>query len=69
MKIAIDGTYYVGLSNGALLAQHNEVVCLDIVPDTYADVTDLVKQFDFKPNNPVKRGVANFVTWHRDFSP
>lgn len=37
------------------------------VPDTYADVTDLVEQFGYKPATPVEQGVAHFVRWYRDY--
>lgn len=37
------------------------------VPDTYADVTDLVEQFGYKPSTPVKEGVAKFVSWYRNY--
>ena len=37
------------------------------VPDTYADVTDLVEQFHYKPSTPVDQGVASFVTWFRNY--
>jgi UDP-glucuronate 4-epimerase len=37
------------------------------VPDTYADVTELVEQFGYKPATPVEQGIANFVAWYRDY--
>ena len=37
------------------------------VPDTYADVTDLVDQFGYKPATPVKEGIANFAKWFSDY--
>ena len=37
------------------------------VPDTYADVTDLVKEFDYKPNTSVKDGIANFAQWFSEY--
>jgi len=37
------------------------------VPDTYADVEDLVKDVDYKPATSVEDGVARFVNWYRDY--
>jgi UDP-glucuronate 4-epimerase len=37
------------------------------VPDTYANVEDLITEFDYKPDTSVEDGIANFVKWYRDF--
>ena len=37
------------------------------VPDTWANVDDLVQQFDYQPNTSVEQGVANFAAWFRDY--
>lgn len=35
------------------------------VPDTFANVDDLVSEFNYKPSTPIKLGVENFVKWYR----
>lgn len=34
------------------------------VPDTYADVSDLIADFDYRPNTPLQTGVNAFVDWY-----
>ncbi len=38
------------------------------VPDTYADVDDLVKDFGYKPSMSVKRGVKHFADWYKKYN-
>ena len=37
------------------------------VPDTYADVDDLVKEFSYKPSMSVNQGVNNFIEWYKKY--
>ncbi|MGH8480410.1 MAG: NAD-dependent epimerase [Gammaproteobacteria bacterium] len=37
------------------------------VPDTYADVKDLVDDVAYRPATPVEVGVERFVNWYRDY--
>ena len=38
------------------------------VPDTYADVNDLVRDLDYKPSVSIKEGVKNFVDWYKKYN-
>ncbi len=34
---------------------------------TYADVDDLIRDVDYKPDTPIEEGIARFVQWYRDY--
>jgi len=38
------------------------------VPDTYADVDDLVKEFGYKPSMSIEQGVKNFTLWYKKYN-
>ena len=37
------------------------------VPDTYADVSDLTEEFDYRPSTSIEIGIGRFVKWYREF--
>ena len=37
------------------------------VPETYADIDDLINDIDYRPDTPIETGVARFVAWYRNY--
>lgn len=37
------------------------------VPETYADVSDLIREIDFKPETSIEDGVGKFVDWYKEY--
>lgn len=62
--------HYIGALEKAL-GKTAEKILLPLqpgdVPDTYANVDDLVEQFRFKPATTVEDGINCFVAWYRDY--
>jgi UDP-glucuronate 4-epimerase len=74
--------YNIGNNNKEKLLRYIEVLedCLGIkaekqmldmqpgdVPATYADVDDLVRDLNYRPNTSLEYGVARFVDWYKDY--
>jgi UDP-glucuronate 4-epimerase len=37
------------------------------VPETYADVEDLMRVVDFKPSTPIETGIGKFIDWYLEY--
>ena len=62
--------YIEAIESALEIKSEKELLPLQLgdVPDTYADVQDLVREFDYKPSMSVKLGVKNFVDWYKEYN-
>ncbi|WP_242221192.1 NAD-dependent epimerase [Bacillus cereus group sp. BfR-BA-01380] len=37
------------------------------VTETYADITDLIADVEFKPETPIEEGISRFIDWYKDY--
>ena len=37
------------------------------VPSTYADVSDLIEDLNYKPATPIQEGIDKFIDWYLEF--
>ena len=61
---------YINALEGALgLEANKELLPIQPgdVPDTFANVDDLVEDFNYKPLTPISEGIKNFVNWYNEF--
>jgi UDP-glucuronate 4-epimerase len=62
---------YIGAIEDALGVKANkELLPLQSgdVPDTYANVDDLVREFNYRPSMDINQGVRNFVDWYKKYN-
>ena len=61
--------YIQAIENALKIRANKELLPLqsgDVI-DTYADVTDLVKDFKYKPSVKIDQGVAKFIEWYKEY--
>ena len=61
--------YIKAIENALKIKANKELLPLqpgDVI-DTYADVTDLVKDFKYKPLVKINQGVAKFIEWYKEY--
>ena len=44
-----------------LLIQNADVI------STYADTSDLIKDFEYKPDTSLEKGITEFIKWYKEF--
>ena len=61
--------YIEAIENALKVKAHKELLPLQPgdVLDTYADVTDLVENFDYKPSTTIEHGVGKFIEWYKSY--
>ncbi|NNJ84542.1 MAG: NAD-dependent epimerase [Gammaproteobacteria bacterium] len=61
--------YIAALENALGKKAKKEFLPLQVgdVPDTYANVDNLVEQFHYKPSTSIEDGIDRFVLWYRDY--
>ena len=61
--------YIKAIENALKVKANKELLPLQPgdVLDTFADVSDLVKDFDYKPSVTIKEGVAKFIEWYKNY--
>ena len=69
METLLDNAHEVKGKLGEKIQANKELLPLqpgDVI-DTYADVTDLVKDFKYKPSVKINQGVAKFIQWYKEY--
>ena len=68
----LDGGHLMFYGLEKVLGKTAEKVLLPLqpgdVPDTYAEVSNLVEQFDYKPSTTIEDGIAKFISWYHEYN-